>query len=193
MSLENIIVVEKDWSLSTADIERKAKELGYQISIADCDLKTHSGFLPVRHEDIDTGFEYYFLARGSDDLTSLDSHFANYSGCMTVTRGDFHEASVALIFLNSVADLTNGAYLCPNYDILKKPGEVRGYLDNEISACLSEWTKEEQRKSEREARQERRRKEREDASRLIGEDDKPELPDTDKSRGLFSRLFGRKK
>jgi hypothetical protein len=183
MSVENIIMAETDAIPSLAEVQVKCLEFGYPIKFThDCDLRTHTGFLPVEHEGKESGFESYYLPKNSEQLTSLDPYLANSSGLMTVTRGDFREVSVALMFLNAVAELMGGAYICPGYDVLKKPGEVKDYLNEQIESCLTEMRNEERKAEERAARQAKRAEERAAAP----------PPPPEKPRGFFSRLFGKK-
>jgi hypothetical protein len=76
----------------------------------------------------------------------------------------------------------DGAYICPDYDVLKRPSEVKDYLDEQIESCLTEMRNEERKAEERAARQTKRAEERGAAP----------PPPLEKPRGFFSRLFGKK-
>jgi hypothetical protein len=183
MSVENIVMAETDVIPSIAEIQAKCLEFGYPIKFThDCDLRTHTGFFPVEHEGKESGFESYYLPKNSEELTSLDPYLANSSGLMTVTGGNFRETSVALMFLNAAAELIEGAYICPSYDVLKRPGEVKDYLDEQIESCLTEMRNGDRKAEERAARQAKRAEERAAAP----------PPSPEKPRGFFSRLFGKK-
>jgi hypothetical protein len=189
MSVENIVMAETDAIPSLAEIQAKCVDFGYPIKFTyECDLRTHTGFLPVEHEGKESGFESYYVPKNSEQLTSLDPYLANSSGLMTVTGGNFREVSVALMYLNAVAQLMDGAYICPDYDVLKKPSEVKDYLDEQIESCLTEMRNEEYKAEDRAARQAKRVEDQ--ATELAAAPPPPSAPD--KPRGFLSRLFGKK-
>ncbi len=61
MSMTLMVVVGSGCRLTTTDMSSHANELDLSIAFEEeADLKTHSGFLPVRVSDVDTGVETYF-------------------------------------------------------------------------------------------------------------------------------------
>jgi len=60
MSLSLFVVLALEVELNTNDLNLTAKELGYKIEYTkNIELKTHTGFLPVKLENQKSGAEFY--------------------------------------------------------------------------------------------------------------------------------------
>jgi hypothetical protein len=95
------------------------------------DLAKHTGFLPVRVQGRDTGFEYYFDAVPDGALLPEALAFGSHH-IITRTGSDFEEGRAALTFLKVAARLTGGAYVYPDDGIIVPPEDVQSYLDEQI-------------------------------------------------------------
>jgi len=95
------------------------------------DLRTHTGYLPVRAYGRETGFEYYFGIVSEEGVPSEAHRFGTHR-ILTRTGSDFEEGRAALLFLRIVARLSDGAFVYPEDEILIFPGQVDSYLTEQI-------------------------------------------------------------
>lgn len=100
MSMTFLAIVGLTCSLTTAELNTKAEKLGLPIVFTyEANLKTHSGFLPVKLAGGDSGVETYY----TDDpkaLASLPPNEAVQKGKSAILKfrwgGNFQEGATAL-------------------------------------------------------------------------------------------------
>ncbi|WP_298470850.1 hypothetical protein [uncultured Erythrobacter sp.] len=184
--MENLVVWQDSGMPTVSEINAKCQDSGHSVEFdSTIEMFNHTGYLPAKLDGHETGFEFYYLSKDSPDLIELDPYFKDSQGVMSVTRGDFRENLVALIFLQAVSQLTDGAYLGLSFDIAKNSADTPGYLQSEIEGMRVEVEREERKAAERLERQ-KARSETEGPPPLHSE--QKAAP---KSKGSFwSRLFG---
>jgi hypothetical protein len=99
---------------------------------SDADLRSHSGYLPLRVHGQDTGFEFYFNAIPKGALPEEVLRFGSHH-IVTRTGGDLEEGRAALIFLRVAARLTHGAFVYPDNGVIVPPDHVQSYLEARIA------------------------------------------------------------
>ena len=100
MSMTLLVIVGLSCGLTTAEINIEAKRLGLPIVLSpEEDLRTHSGFLPVKLTQVDSGVETYYI----DDqqaLASLPPNASVLQGKSAILQfrwgSDFQEGAIAL-------------------------------------------------------------------------------------------------
>jgi len=133
MSVISLLVFDPDRLPSMESFRAEAARGGDQIAVSgNADLRSHTGYLPLRVFGRDTGFEFYFDAvpQGQlpDEVLRFGSHYI-----VARSGSDFEEGRAALVFLRVVARLTDGAYFYPDDGIFVPPNEVQSYLDAQIA------------------------------------------------------------
>jgi hypothetical protein len=133
MSVISLLVCNPDQLPSIDSLREEAARGGDPIEFCTvADLRSHTGYLPLRAFGRDTGFEFYFEAIPQDSLPEEVSRFGSHQ-IVTRTGGSFEEGRAALVFLRVVARLTHGAYVYPDDGLIVPPNEVQSYLDAEIA------------------------------------------------------------
>lgn len=182
MAVEQLLFYDATKLPTCNQIEKNAQSLGYDFTFSsECDLSTHTGFLPVRISGTDTGFEYYFVpvAEVEELPEGFDQSWTHAS--LSATRGDFRELLATQIFFRSLAALTGGAYWYPG-EALTTPDRALADLDG----WIVESQKEVQKIVEREERQAKRVAERSEQSQLSPQPSTPPKP-----KSWWSRLLGK--
>jgi hypothetical protein len=103
----------------------------------EIDLASHSGFLPVRYDGKQTGFEFY-VDPASDILVAYP-HVAAQVGprtkCATFRwGGDLLEMCAALSAAASLAKLTKGLYFYPDDDLIYEADEALVATRNDLKS-----------------------------------------------------------
>ena len=141
MSVTSLLIFDLE-RLPTFDAVRaEAGRSGEMIDLFDpVDLTSHSGYLPVRVANRETGFEYYLEPLVADDLPPDTAQFGSHS-IITSTGSSFEEGRAALLFLKVAARLTGGAYAYPDGCIVIPPDQVAIYLEAQIAEYGAEIEK----------------------------------------------------
>lgn len=183
MAVEQLLFYDAAKLPASAEVQAKAQSLGYDFAFnGEYDLRTHTGFLPIKVDGAGTGFEYYFVpvSEVGELPEGVDPTWTHAS--LSATGGDFRELVAALIFFRSLAELTGGAYWYPG-EALTAPDRTLTDLDG----WIADNRKEVQKIIEREARQAQRAAER--AQQAEGQ---PQAaPPPTKPRSWLARLFGK--
>lgn len=118
---------------SVSEWNHTAREMGFDISIDESDLTTHSGYLPVKFEGHDSGFEYYMEASSSsalfDSIASQKNRVVQF-----VTFSDEREAQCALVCALALLSVANGIYFdseggsCSDAQVLAQ--QAREWIEN---------------------------------------------------------------
>ena len=132
MAVVSLLIIDPTRLPSLEALRAEAERVGDPIEfLADTNLESHTGYLPLRAYGRETGFEFYFDAvpQGSlpDEVLSFGSHHI-----VARTGSDFEEGRAALTFLRLAARLAGGAYVYPDDGIMVPPSEVQSYLDAQI-------------------------------------------------------------
>ena len=132
MSVIQLLVLDeaKRPELETIREEAQAEAKPYLPHGAD--LASHTGFLPVKIGEQDTGFEYYFDAISAEQLPEEATRFGSHQ-MIARTGGDFLEMLASLLFFRTVAKLSGAAYVYPDDGIIVPPTEVEAYLTEQIA------------------------------------------------------------
>ena len=133
MSVISLLVLQPSKMPTLSEIAAEAVRGGDDIAFPESvDLKTHTGFLPVKVMGRDTGFEHYFepIPDGSlpPEATVYGSHHI-----VSQTASSFEEGRAALVYLKVVARMTGGAYVYPDDAIIIGPHSGQDYLDEQIA------------------------------------------------------------
>jgi hypothetical protein len=133
MSVISLLVCNPDQLPSIERLREEAARGGDPIEFSSvADLRSHTGYLPLRAFGRDTGFEFCFEAIPQGSLPQEILRFGSHQ-IVARTGSDFEEGRAALVFLRVVARLTHGAYVYPDDDLIVPPNEVQTYLDAQIA------------------------------------------------------------
>jgi hypothetical protein len=133
MSVVSLLVFDPDRLPSIESLRAEAARGGDPIALSsDADLRSYTGYLPLRAFGRDTGFEFYFDAVPQGTLPDEVLRFGSHH-IVVRTGSDFEEGRAALALLRVVARLTDGAYVYPDDGIFVPPNEVQSYLDAQIA------------------------------------------------------------
>jgi len=108
---------------------REPIDFNYEFS-----LKEHTGFLPVQVHGRNTGFEYYFEPIPDGTLPSEAEQFGSHQ-IVVRTGGNIEEGRASLVFLKVLAQMTGGAYVYPDDNIVIPPEESVRHIQELIAAC----------------------------------------------------------
>ncbi|QQQ18752.1 hypothetical protein JIP62_00955 [Brevundimonas vitis] len=175
MAVEQYVFLNESQMPSADVVSDRARALGHDFVVTEAvNLREHRGYLPIKLEGAQTGFEAYFMPTGEiDELPPEAGQWSHLA--MTITGGNSAEALAATIYLRAIADLTSGPYWYPDDDI-QEPANVPAYLDDAIASFKVMAAKDAARAARRQA------------SQPVPE---PPIPQSPKS-GFFSRLLGSK-
>ncbi|EGF90411.1 hypothetical protein ABI_34320 [Asticcacaulis biprosthecium C19] len=176
MSVEQYALLNEERLPKASEVSNRAQELGYDFQITEpVDLCIHKGYLPVKLDGADSGFEAYFVqTSGVEGLPSEASGTWPFAA-VTITGGNSLEGMAATIYLRALVDIFGAAYWYPD-DGVQQPGKASAYLTDAISSLKV--------LVERDAAR---------ASRRQPPPPNPEPPRPQPPKGgFFSRLIGRK-
>ena len=133
MSVINLMVFDAAKLPTLEEVEAEARAGGEDINFPEhVDLKTHTGFLPVRVSGRDTGFEHYFEPIPEGALPPEATAYGNHHVAAR-TGSDFEECRAAFVYFKVLSRLTGGAYVYPDDAIIIGPESVQTYLDEQIA------------------------------------------------------------
>lgn len=133
MSVISLLVFDDQKLPSLAAVAEEARLSGDPIEFIErVDLRSHTGFLPVRAFGRDTGFEHYFQPVPDGALPDEAAKFGSHH-IIARTGSDFEEGRAALLYLKVVSRLTDGAYIYPDDAIVIGSDKVEAYLDSQIA------------------------------------------------------------
>ena len=134
MSVISLLVFDQERLPSLAAVAEEAVQAGDPIEFPhEADLRTHTGYLPVRVMGRDTGFEHYFEPLSPDALPEEATQYGTHH-IVTRTGSSIEEGRAALLYLKVISRLTGGAYVYPDDAIVVGPEQAQSYLDAEITA-----------------------------------------------------------
>lgn len=117
MAIEQSVAFRRDRLPSVASLVAKARELGFDVSLEDADLATHTGFLPGRLGEQGSGFEWSVSPASEFDYLaevhdrSLNQILSDRDVVATFRTGSQeHECQLAMICAAAMIDLCDGVY-----------------------------------------------------------------------------------
>ena len=129
----SLLIVQPERLPTLASLQSEANTAGERLEFFEpADLTTHTGFLPMRVEGREIGFEYYYEAIPDGALPSEVTRFGSHH-IVARTGASFEEGRAALTFLKVAARLTGGAYVYPDDETIVPPDEVQTYLSEQIA------------------------------------------------------------
>jgi hypothetical protein len=134
VSVEQFVLFDLACLPTVSEVQAVARRLGYDLNPEPFDWHSHAGFLPIKLDGIDTGFELYLDSlAGTDDLPE-DIEPAWTHSCGSRTGSDLHEALAAMIFMRAFVECTGGGYWYPDDQIYCAHDNAAPYLDDAIAA-----------------------------------------------------------
>jgi len=134
VSIINLMVFDAAKLPTLVEVEAEARSGGEDISFPEhVDLKTHSGFLPVRAFGRDTGFEHYFEPVEEGALPPEAVAYGDHH-VIARTGSDLEECRAAFVYFKVLARLTDAAYVYPDDAIIISPDSVQTHMDEQIAA-----------------------------------------------------------
>lgn len=114
MSVENIVVFSKNCKLTSSMLIEQINKAGFKVELLeDFEFEDFEGFVSLKLDDIETGFELYIGEVDEDFFEPEDIKYIgdrNYAAVF-VTHTDYREYKCSLIASAAFAELTDGLFL----------------------------------------------------------------------------------
>ncbi len=133
MAIEQFVLIDEIHLPLASEINDTSKKLGYDFYIDETEnLSSHSGFLPIRLNGKDTGFETYYIP--IKDIQEIPNEFHENKTNVVITRtfSDFKELYSATIYLRIIVEISNDACLYEEGQI-KNKSECIDYFESQIT------------------------------------------------------------
>ncbi len=133
MSVQQSIAIERPRLPGPSAISSEAQALGFDLVLDDCDLSTHTGYLPVRLDGDESGFEWFIsdASEYSDFPLPLDLEQRDIVIELS-TGSDEKECQAAMICAAAIMKLADGVYFDDYDNVDRTPdrllAEVREWM-----------------------------------------------------------------
>lgn len=131
MSVIQLLILNSERRPEYADIAQRAASEQTPYAAHEVDLASHTGFLPIKVGERETGFEYYFAPIEEGQLPPEVTRFGTHQ-IVARTGGDMSEMFASMLFLRTAANLSGAAYVYPDDGIVIPPEDVDKYLSEQI-------------------------------------------------------------